>query len=104
MRIFIVSGNTDTLKTLYIRKAVPVVLYYIAGYFLTWLVSELEKPHYAHGPNLFHLIALLFFAGGFLWAITNSLQVYAGKREYALSLLVNLCVIGGILLYFFISI
>ncbi|RPD50864.1 hypothetical protein [Paracnuella aquatica] len=89
------------MKAIYLRKAFPTILYYFAGYVLTWIVSELERPHYAHGPNFFHLIALLFLVGGLLWAVTNFLQVYAGKKEYMLSLAVNLLVVTSILIYVF---
>ena len=89
------------MKAEYFRKAIPSILYYIVGFLITWLVSILERPHYAHGPNIFHLLGFLVFVGGVIWTLRILLQVLSGRNQYALAFAIHLVVIFTILFIFF---
>jgi hypothetical protein len=89
------------LKAQYFKKAIPTILYYAMRFLITWLVAILERPHYAHGPNFFHLIGFTVFVGGVLWTLIILLQVLSRKKEYVLAFGIHLGVISTILVLLF---
>jgi hypothetical protein len=48
-----------------------VFIYYAVGLLLTILSYLLSDNSYAHGPSLYHIVALLTFYGGIGWTIVT---------------------------------
>ena len=87
------------MKKPLIRQIVISTLYYVIGFFITWLVYKLSGTPYAHGPNLFHLVGLLVLLGGIFWLIKAIVSLFAKNRQLG-TLLIHTLVLGGIVLLF----
>ena len=87
------------MKKPLIRQIVISTLYYVIGFFITWLVYKLSGTPYAHGPNLFHLVGLLVLLGGIVWLIKAIVSLFTKNRHLG-TLLIHTLVLGSIVLLF----
>lgn len=91
------------MKRHFVRQIVKATLYYIIGFFITWLVYKLSGTPYAHGLNPFHLVGLLVLLGGFIWAITAIASIFTANKQIG-TLLIHTIVIGGLITTFILEI
>ena len=82
------------MKRPFIRQVLNSTLYYLIGFFITWLVYKLSGTPYAHGPNLFHIVGLLVLLGGLIWLIITIAGLFTKDKQLG-TLLIHTLVIGG---------
>jgi hypothetical protein len=87
------------MKKLIVKHLLKAVLYYLIGFFITWLVYKLSGTPYAHGPNLYHLVGLLVLFIGLVLAIL-AITSLNKKQGHVGALLIHILVIGGFILRF----
>jgi len=82
------------LKRPFIRQILNSTLYYLIGFFITWLVYKLSGIPYAHGLNFYHLVGLLVLLGGLIWLIITIAGLFTKDKQLG-TLLIHTLVIGG---------
>ena len=82
------------MKRPFIRQVLNSTLYYLIGFFITWLVYKLSGTPYPHGLNLFHLVGLLVLLGGLIWLIITIAGLFTKDKQLG-TLLIHTLVIGG---------
>jgi hypothetical protein len=87
------------MKKPIVIHSLKAVVYYLIGFFITWLVYKLSGTPYAHGPNLYHLVGLLILFIGLVLAVLTITSLNK-KQGHIGALLIHILVIGGFILRF----
>ena len=91
---------------LFTKGLIRTISYYAVGFASVYLSYVIFGHQYIHGPGLHHLIGFLVLLGGVIWIVYSLIRLlYNGYDKINLgSLIVNLIVISGAVIYFSIEI